>query len=108
MSFAFLDDDGDLAAEFLVSLLNHSLEQFDLSLGLMVPVTATPRPGVAERHRFLNNHHAPSLALHPVLDPIFFVVSRLDGLDGQALLVHLEVVAVESMPGRLPAFEGRE
>ena len=83
------------------------LEQFDLGLGLVVPVTASPGPRVAGRRLLRNDHDAPPLALHLALDPILFVRRRLDRLDGQGLLVHQEVVAVEPVPGGLLAREGR-
>ena len=81
-------------------------EQFDLGLGLVVPVTASPGPRVAGGRCLRDDHDAPPLSLDLTFDPVLFVRRRLDRLERERLLVHQEVVAIEPMPGCLLAREG--
>lgn len=73
-----------------------ALEQFDLGLGLVVPVTTPPRPRVAFRALFRNHHDAAPLSLH-------LIRSGLGCLDAQLLVVEEKIVTVEAVPGSLLA-----
>ena len=82
-------------------------EQLDLGLGLVVPVTASPEPGIAGRRLLRDDDDATPLALLRGLDPVAFGLGPLEGGDGQAFFVHHEVVSVEAVvPGGLLALEG--
>src|SRR6266853_1138668 len=76
-----------------------ALEQLDFGLRLVVPVAALPGPRLAWRRGFRNDHDALPLPL----DVAFALVNRR--LDGQGLLVHEEIVAVEAMPVGLLTFK---
>ena len=95
------------SARFDVGDVKAAPEQFDLSLGLVVPVTTSPGPGLAGSRHPGNNHDAAPLALNRVLDPIILVIGGPHLFDRQARLIHLEVVAVESMPGGLRSLPAR-
>jgi hypothetical protein len=94
----------------LVGDVKASPEQLDFRLGLVVPVTASPRPRLAGSRRLRNNHDASPLALDRVFDPVFLVVGGPHPCDRQARLIHQEVIAVESMPGGLGSLptQGRD
>ena len=82
-------------------------EQLDLGLRLVVPVVAPPGPGVAGGRLLRDDHDAATLALLRGPDAVALALGPLERRDGQARLVHHEVVAVEPlMPGGLLALEG--
>src|SRR5882762_3545434 len=82
-------------------------QQFHLGLGLVVPITALPRPRIAGRRLVWNDHDAPPLALGRSANRKAFFFRPRERSDGQGLVIHGEVVANEPvMPGALPAIEG--
>src|SRR6266702_3083354 len=82
-----------------------TFKQFNFGLRLVIPITTSPGPRIAGRSRFGNHDDTPPLTMNLMADPIFFVVLRLDGLDGQGLLVDQKVAAIKAVPGRFFALE---
>src|SRR6185436_796136 len=84
-----------------------ALEQFNLSLWLVIKITASPGPRLTRGCLFRYHHDAAQLALHLAIDPGAFLRRSLDRLDGQCRIVHQEVEAIEPIPGSLLASETR-
>src|SRR5262249_40209290 len=84
-----------------------ALEQFNLSLWLVVKVAASPGPRLPTGCLLRNDHDAAQLALRLAIDPSSFIRGSFGRLDGQRRIVHQEVEAIEPMPGSLLAGESR-
>src|SRR5579872_1479915 len=67
-------------------------EQFNLGLGLVIPVTASPGPRIAGRRGFWGNHNAANLALCCRIRSEMLSLRRLERCDRQGLIVHDKVV----------------
>src|SRR6478672_9543600 len=72
-----------------------ALEQFNLSLWLVVKVTASPGPRLTRGCLLRNDHDATQLAFHLAFDAIFFIRGSLDRLYGLRRIVQREIEAVE-------------
>src|SRR6266516_2596947 len=73
----------------------------------MIPITTPPGPRLAGRRLLRGDHDAPPLALRRISDAELFTFRSLERFNGQSLLIHHEVKAIEPVvPGGLLAFKG--
>jgi len=84
-----------------------ALEQFNLSLWLVIKITASPGPRLTRGCLLRYHHDAAQLALHLAIDPGAFLRGSLERLDRQCRIVHQKVEAIEPVPGSLFASETR-